>query len=66
MKKNTRKICPACGNEYEGTPAISRKDNKTEICPLCGELEAMQAFFAFRIKQKAILKSKNQKEQNNG
>ena len=66
MKNDTRKICPACGNAYDGAPAISRKDNKTEICPLCGELEAMQAFFAFRSKQKAILKSKKQKEQING
>jgi predicted RNA-binding Zn-ribbon protein involved in translation (DUF1610 family) len=38
------KICPICGNEYTGYPAISRKDNETEICPSCGHKEAIQAF----------------------
>ena len=31
---DTRKaVCPLCGKEYTGYPAISRTDNKTEICP---------------------------------
>lgn len=33
--------CPNCGAHYEGYPAISRKDNKTEICPDCGLREAL-------------------------
>ena len=39
-----QRICPACGNEYDQPPALSRKDNKTEICPLCGVREALLAF----------------------
>ena len=33
MKKetNTIRTCPKCGTEYQGYPAISRKDNKTPI-----------------------------------
>lgn len=38
------KICPRCGKEYEGYPAISRKDNKTEICSYCGVQEALEIF----------------------
>ena len=35
------KICPICNKPYEGYPALSRKDNRTEICPLCGIKEAL-------------------------
>lgn len=35
------KICPICNKPYEGYPALSRKDNKTEICPICGVKEAL-------------------------
>ena len=38
------KKCPKCGQLYEGHPALSRVDNKTEICPACGTREAMDAF----------------------
>ena len=38
-----RKVCPKCGYGYDGYPALSREDNKTEICPLCGVREAMAA-----------------------
>ena len=46
MKKETNNIrtCPKCGTEYQGYPAISRKDNKTKICPRCGVGEAFIAF----------------------
>lgn len=37
-------ICPSCNKEYDDTPAISRKDNKTEICPTCGTKEALLIF----------------------
>ena len=44
-------ICPICGNKYNGYPAISRKDNKTEICPDCGVEEALKDFVNY-IKNK--------------
>ena len=34
-------ICPKCGQEYTGRPALSRADNKTMICPDCGIHEAL-------------------------
>lgn len=37
------KTCPNCGNQYEGYPALSRKDNKTEICADCGMREAIES-----------------------
>ena len=37
-------VCPRCHKDYEGHPAISRKDNMTEICPACGTQEAMFDF----------------------
>lgn len=45
--KEGSKICPICGKEYDGYPAISRKDNETEICSQCGQDEAMEAFNNF-------------------
>ena len=36
--------CPICGENYNGHPAISRKDNKTKICPNCGAGEAFMDF----------------------
>ena len=38
-------VCPRCHKEYEGYPAISRIDNKTEICEKCGLTEALWEFF---------------------
>ena len=35
-------ICPKCGQEYTGRPALSRADNKTMICPDCGIHEALE------------------------
>lgn len=37
------RVCPKCGREYNGYPAISRVDGKTEICGSCGTLEALEA-----------------------
>lgn len=39
--KDERRVCPRCGKEYVGYPAISRLDNATEICPECGIREAL-------------------------
>lgn len=44
MKKAGVNICPSCGKEYTGHPAISRKDNKTKICPMCGMNEGLHSF----------------------
>ncbi len=35
-------ICPKCGRTYQGYPALSRVDNRTEICPDCGIREALE------------------------
>ncbi len=40
---NKIKKCPKCGAEYQGYPALSRKDNKTKICPDCGTREALES-----------------------
>ena len=37
-------ICPICGRQYFGYPALSRTDNKTLICPDCGVAEAIAIF----------------------
>lgn len=37
-------VCPICGEDYSGHPAISRKDNKSKICPNCGTGEAFMDF----------------------
>ena len=34
-------ICPECGKEFTGRPALSRKDNETLICPDCGIRQAL-------------------------
>lgn len=34
-------ICPKCGKEYTGYPAVSREDNLTKICTECGIREAL-------------------------
>lgn len=38
--KLPKKHCPLCGKDYEGFPALSRYDDKTEVCPDCGLVEA--------------------------
>lgn len=43
-------ICPKCKQEYQGYPAISRRDNKTEICPDCGVREALEDYIAMEVK----------------
>ncbi len=43
-------VCPRCHNEYDGHPAISRYDNKTEICEKCGLMEGLWAFFEYEKK----------------
>ena len=59
MKKETNIIrtCPKCGIEYQGYPAISRKDNKTPICPDCGTREALASIGVDIKEQERIIKT---------
>lgn len=43
------KVCPRCGVEYDGFPAISRFDNKTDICSHCGVEEGLQDYFGVEL-----------------
>ena len=47
MEKLGIRICPTCGKEYQGHPAVSRKDNKTLICSDCGVKEAIQDYLGY-------------------
>ncbi len=44
-------VCPRCHRDYDGYPAISRKDNKTKICSKCGNQEAIFDFMKNIIKE---------------
>jgi DNA-directed RNA polymerase subunit RPC12/RpoP len=48
-------ICPKCGKEYQGSPALSRVDNKTYICPDCGTREALESMGVDEKEQEEIL-----------
>ena len=48
--------CPKCGIEYQGYPALSRKDNKTPICPDCGTREALETIGIDKKEQEQIIK----------
>ena len=47
-------ICPKCGQEYTGRPALSRADNKTMICPDCGIHEALENIGVKRSRMKYL------------
>lgn len=57
MKTNEPKvaICPKCGKEYHGTPALSRTDNTIYICPDCGTREALEGIGVDKEEQEQIL-----------
>ena len=59
MKKEMNNIrkCPYCVTEYQGHPAISRKDNKTLICPDCGTREALESIGVNIKEQEQIIKT---------
>lgn len=59
MKKeiNSVRKCPQCGSEYQGHPAISRKDYKTPICPDCGTREALESIGVDIKEQEQIIKT---------
>lgn len=49
------KICPICGNEYKGYPALSRADNETYICADCGVRQALQSLEISPEEQEKII-----------
>ena len=59
MKENITRtaICPRCGKEYTGRPAISRADNQTPLCPDCGTREALESIGIDTAEQDKILKA---------
>ena len=48
-------ICPRCGPEYTGHPALSRLDNETLICPDCGTREALDTLGISQQEQDEII-----------
>jgi len=59
MKEHTfqQAICPLCGQQYTGRPALSRIDNLTPICPDCGTRQALQTLGISLEEQEKILES---------
>lgn len=50
-------ICPRCGKEYTGRPALSRADDQTPICPDCGTREALESIGIDTAEQDKILRA---------
>lgn len=50
-------VCPKCGREYTGHPALSRLDNETLICPDCGTREALESIGVGVSEQDAIIET---------
>ena len=59
MKENITRtaVCPRCGKEYTGRPAVSRADNQTPLCPDCGTREALESIGIDTAEQDKILKA---------
>lgn len=59
MKENITRtaICPRCGKEYTGRPALSRADNQTPLCTDCGTREALESIGVGTAEQDKILKA---------
>ena len=53
-EKVTR-VCPRCGIEYQGVPALSRTDSQTLICPDCGTREALESIVVSKEEQEKIV-----------
>ena len=50
-------VCPRCGKEYTGRPALSRADDQTPICPDCGTREALESIGIDTAEQDKILRA---------
>ena len=57
MKELTTAVCPKCGQEYKGVPALSREDNATLICPDCGTREALMTLGIDPEEQEQIIQA---------
>lgn len=58
MKTNSNselRLCPLCGAQYGGVPALSRKYPNTQICPDCGTREALESIGVSTAEQEKIL-----------
>lgn len=57
MKEKERiiRVCPLCGKEYDGVPALSRVDNETLICPDCGTRQALESIGVSMEEREEIL-----------
>lgn len=55
MKEVMTAVCPKCGKEYKGVPALSRKDSSTMICPDCGTREALDSIGVSTEEQEKII-----------
>lgn len=57
MKSDEKRtaICPKCGQEYTGAPALSRFDSETFVCPDCGTREALDSIGISEKEQDEIL-----------
>ena len=49
------RVCPYCGTEYQGVPALSRTDNQTLICPDCGTRQALESMGVSQEEQEKIV-----------
>ena len=56
-KSKEIRLCPRCGQEYSGYPALSRADNKTYICADCGAREALQSIGVSPEEQEKIIEA---------
>ena len=55
MKEVVTAVCPKCGQEYKGVPALSREDNSMMICPDCGTREALDSIGVSIEEQEKII-----------
>ena len=53
--ENVTRICPLCGAEYHGVPALSRTDNATKICPDCGTRQSLESIGISTEEQEKII-----------
>ena len=53
-EKVTR-VCPNCGKEYQGVPALSRTDNQTLICTDCSTRQALESMGVSQEEQEKIV-----------
>ena len=59
MKRDERilRVCPKCGRQYSGHPALSRTDDETLICSECGTREALESIGVDEKEQEQILEA---------